>query len=65
MKFMIREVRKSRGILQKDLCELADVSKKKLVDLESGKTMNPTVDTLVRIAAALGVKVTDIVDFEG
>ena len=64
VKIKIKEVRESKGILQKDLCELADVSKPKLVSLESGKHDNPTVQTLLRIAKALGVRVTDIVDFE-
>lgn len=65
MKIKIAEVRKARGIKQKDLCVAADISKKYLIDLEQGRQDNPTIKTLLRVAAALGVKVADIVDFEG
>ena len=64
MNIKIREIREAKGTLQKDLCEMADVSKPKLIGLETGRFDNPTVQTLIRIAGALGVKVTDIVDFD-
>lgn len=64
MEIKIKQIREAKGILQKDLCEMADVSKPKLIGLETGRFDNPTVQTLKRIADALGVKVTDIIDFD-
>ena len=50
----IRDRRKQLGISQRDLAEIAGVSLHTLSDLESGRG-NPTVATLQRVLAPLGL----------
>lgn len=42
------------------LAELAGVSEDQIGSIENGKTRNPRVDTLRRLAGALGVKPSEI-----
>lgn len=60
MPFKIREFRKKRNMTQKELCEKANVSRQTLIDLESGKGINPKFATLKKIADALRCKVSNI-----
>jgi transcriptional regulator with XRE-family HTH domain len=56
----IRKYRQERGISQDKLSKLADVAFHTVVKIESGDTPNPTIDTIKKIAAALGVSIDDL-----
>ena len=55
----IRELRKSAGITQEELGEKSALSYKFIGELERGQ-VNISIDSLVRIAAALGVEIGDL-----
>lgn len=57
----IREFRQKKGISQDRLSKLADLSLNTIVNIESGGNSNPTIETLNKIANALGVKVDDLI----
>ncbi|MBU2043680.1 MAG: helix-turn-helix domain-containing protein [Candidatus Omnitrophica bacterium] len=57
----IKKLRKKRGLSQDKLAKLADVTHTTLVKLESGANDNPTIKTLAKIAAALNVKVDELI----
>ncbi|MCL4558324.1 MAG: helix-turn-helix transcriptional regulator [Deltaproteobacteria bacterium] len=50
----IREIRKSRGLTQEQLAESAGITYKYLGLIERGRT-NPSIDTLLGIAAGLDI----------
>ena len=56
----LRNVRKSAGLTQKKLAELARVSMPKISAYENGKT-SPSCKTLLKLAQALGCSVDDLV----
>ena len=51
----IKKIRQKKGISQDRLSKLADLSLNTVVNVESGANPNPTIETLVKIANALGV----------
>jgi len=53
----IRQQRKKLGFSQDKLSKLAGVAYNTIVKIESGENPNPTIDTLERIAKALGVSI--------
>lgn len=55
----IRELRKSAGITQEELGEKAELSYKFIGELERGQ-VNVSLDSIARIAEALGVKIGDL-----
>ena len=57
---VIAEFRKKKGISQEVINGLADIGRTHLSAIERGER-NPTLETLYRIANALGVKMSDIV----
>ena len=57
----VREARQQRGMARKVLSQTADVSERYLAQLEGG-TGNASIILLRRIAAALGLQLTDLVD---
>ncbi len=57
----IKKLRKRQGISQDRLSKLADLSLNTVVTVESGTNENPTIDTLTKIANALGVTINDLV----
>ncbi len=56
----IRHLRKEKGLSQDKLSKLADVSFHTITKIEAGDTPNPTIDTMKKIADALGVSVDDL-----
>ena len=56
---VIRELRKKRGVTQEVLSGFACISRSHLAMIENG-TKNPNVDTLWRIAEALGMTLSDL-----
>lgn len=53
----IRRCRKEKGFSQDRLSKEAEVAYNTIVKIESGENPNPTVETLERIAKALGVSI--------
>ncbi|PIP20437.1 MAG: DNA-binding protein [Candidatus Omnitrophica bacterium CG23_combo_of_CG06-09_8_20_14_all_40_11] len=57
----IKKFRQEKGVSQDRLSKLADLSLNTVVNIESGGNLNPTIETLTKIANALGVKVDDLI----
>lgn len=58
---VIRQLREERGVTQEVLSGLAALSRSHLADIERG-SVNPSVDTLWRIAEALGLKLSKLIE---
>jgi transcriptional regulator with XRE-family HTH domain len=56
----IRKYRLQRGLSQDKLSKAADVAFHTIVKIESGDTPNPTIDTIKKICAALGISIDDL-----
>jgi len=56
----IRRIRKEKGISQDRLSKEADLALNTVVKIETGESPNPTVETLQKIAKALGVSISDL-----
>jgi len=54
----IRRLRRRRGWSTRVLAKVAGMSQPRIVELEQGRNVNPKLDTLARIAAALGAELT-------
>lgn len=59
----IQNLRQKAGITQEQLAEKADLSLKHLGELERGRG-NPTLSSLGSLAAALGITLAEMFDFE-
>lgn len=57
----IRKLRNEQGISQDKLSKLAEVSFNTVTKIEAGDTPNPTVETVRKIAEALGVTIDDLI----
>jgi len=57
----IKKYRQKLGISQDRLSKMADVTYNTIIKIESGSSQNPTIDTLSKIAKALGVSVDDLI----
>jgi DNA-binding XRE family transcriptional regulator len=57
----IKKYRAKLGISQDRLSKLADVTYNTIIKIESGANVNPTIDTLKKIAKALSVGVDDLI----
>ncbi|MDP8033613.1 helix-turn-helix transcriptional regulator [Pasteurella atlantica] len=57
----IKHIRKSAGISQQDLADMSGISKGQISKLESGEQNNPQINTVVSIAANLGVAIEEII----
>lgn len=56
----IRKIRQKKGISQDRLSKKADLALNTIVKIETGESPNPTIETLEKIAKALGVSVTNL-----
>ena len=56
----IKKYRKQRGLSQDKLSRLADVSHATIIKIESGGIQSPTIDTVQKIAKALGAGLEDL-----
>ena len=56
----IKKYRKEKGLSQDKLSRLADVSHATIIKIESGGIQSPTIDTVQKIAKALGVGLEDL-----
>ena len=57
----MKRLRAEQSISQDRLSKLADLSLNTVVTVESGANENPTIDTLKKIANALGIGVDDLI----
>lgn len=58
---MVAEQREKKGISQNQLARMSGVPQSVISDIESGKTKAPRIDTLMAIAAALGMTVNELI----
>jgi len=56
----IKKLRREKGISQDRLSKLADLSLNTTVNIEAGNNSNPTIETLGKIAKALGVSINEL-----
>jgi len=56
----IRKYRLNKEMSQDKLSKLADVAFHTIVKIENGETPNPTIDTVKKVAFALGVSVDEL-----
>jgi transcriptional regulator with XRE-family HTH domain len=56
----IKKYRKEKGLSQDKLARLADVAHATIIKIESGGIQSPTIDTVQKIAKALGVGLDDL-----
>ena len=57
----IKKYRNKMNVSQDRLSKLADITYNTIIKIESGANTNPTIETLARIAKALGVGVDDLI----
>lgn len=57
----IKKLREKLGLSQEKLARLADVSNNTIINIESGKQQNPTIETVKKIAKALNVSIEELV----
>jgi len=57
----IKKYRNKLDISQDRLSKMADVTYNTVIKIESGANKNPTIDTLSKIAKALGVGVDELI----
>ncbi|MBI2475050.1 helix-turn-helix transcriptional regulator [Candidatus Uhrbacteria bacterium] len=57
----MKKYRNKLGISQDRLSKLADVTYNTIIKIESGANINPTIETLSKIAKALNVGVDDLI----
>ena len=56
----IKKFRLGKGLSQDKLSKLADLSLNTVVKIELDESPNPTIETMQRLAKALGVSVDDL-----
>lgn len=61
----IKTLRKQKNMSQQTLAHVASITQAYLSLLETGKKTNPSLDILLRIAEALEVSVTDLLNEDG
>lgn len=57
----IKRLRKEKGFTQEKFAELTKIEARSIVDIEAGKR-NPTLKTLTKIAKALGILTSSLLD---
>lgn len=56
----IKKLRKQNKLSQDKLARLADIPYNTLIKIESGRSNNPTFETLTKLADALGVSLDEL-----
>jgi len=57
----LKRFREKKGLSQDRLAKLADVANNTIIKIEQGENINPTLDTLKKVAKALEVSVDDLI----
>lgn len=60
MSYKIREMRLAAGMTQTELAQKSGISRQTINGLENGTVTVTTTETLIKIASALGKRVSDI-----
>jgi transcriptional regulator with XRE-family HTH domain len=55
------KLRKGKGLTQEGLARKANISYHTLIKLESGGIKNPKIETVIKLAGALGVNLDELV----
>ena len=58
----LRELRKQKGWSQERLAREANISYHTLIKLEQNNIKNPKIETVIKLANALGVSLDELVD---
>lgn len=56
----IRQRRMEKKLSQAELAKKAEIPQSVVAEIETGKSKNPTVDTAIRLAKALGCSVEEL-----
>ena len=56
----IKKLRKQKALSQDRLSKLADLSLNTVVNIETGNNLNPTIETIERIAKALEISINEL-----
>ncbi len=59
---VLKELREEKGLSQGDLAKKAKVGRTYIVKLEGGNKKNPSLQTLQKLAKALGLPVTELLE---
>ena len=57
----LKKLREKKGLSQDRLAKLADIANNTIIKIEQGENINPTLDTLKKIAKALEISVDDLI----
>lgn len=57
----LKKLREKKGLSQDRLAKLADVANNTIIKIEQGENINPTLDTLKKMAKALEVSVDELI----
>jgi len=60
----LKRLREKKGLSQDRLAKLADVANNTIIKIEQGENINPTLDTLKKIAKALGVGLDELSGYQ-
>jgi transcriptional regulator with XRE-family HTH domain len=60
----LKKLREQKGLSQDRLAKLADVANNTIIKIEQGENINPTLDTLKKIAKALGVGLDELSGYQ-
>jgi len=60
----VKELREALGISQNELARRSGVRQATISDIEAEKTTQPWIGTIVKLAAALGCKVEELLEDE-
>ena len=60
----LKKLRKQKGLSQDRLAKLADVANNTIIKIEQGENINPTLDTLKKIAKALDVGLDELTGYQ-
>ena len=58
----LRKLREQKGLSQDRLAKLADVANNTIIKIEQGENVNPTLDTLKKLAKALDIGIEKLVE---
>ena len=57
----LKKLREQKGLSQDRLAKLADVANNTIIKIEQGENINPTLETLKKVAKALEISVDDLI----
>ena len=60
----LKKLREKKGLSQDRLAKLADVANNTIIKIEQGENINPTLDTLKKIAKALEVSLDELTGYQ-